>query len=358
MHLKKFTGRSARDAIRAVKAELGEEALIMGTKKLTGGAYPVYEVTAAVDFDITGQTGSGPAPEHAPQRERGPSGREEELLKEVAELRDLLWGALGNARGGGARVISEVEREFTERGFSRSFVRKAIAAVAGEGVRDPGVLRKKVTEVISEKIKVADTLSTRSITAFVGPPGVGKTTTIAKLAAIHGLRKKRRTALLSMDTYRIAASEQLRTYGRIMGIPVGVAADASELKRLVREHSDKDLIFIDTAGRTSGSAEQMKALDEIACSVPEAGFNLVLSAQTRQDVLDRTVRAYTNYPVDSLTFTKLDEGRVYGPIFNTMLSSGRPVAYLTTGQRVPEDIYLATEKRLMNLFIPNRGENC
>jgi flagellar biosynthesis protein FlhF len=208
-------------------------------------------------------------------------------------------------------------------------------------------------EKITEKIRVSDPLDKKAVVTFVGPTGVGKTTTIAKLAAVHALKRKKRVALLTMDTYRIAAAEQLKVYGRIIGAPVEVARNAGELARHISSHRDKDIILIDTAGRNPRNRAHMEEIAAIERISPDIKFNLVLSAQTRDEGLYDCVRSYGNHSIDSLTFTKLDEGRIYGPILNTMLLARKPVAYLTNGQNVPDDIEIATKQRLVKYFMPN-----
>ncbi len=127
----------------------------------------------------------------------------------------------------------------------------------------------------------------------------------------------------------------------------------SELGGLIREHSDKDLILIDTAGRGNNDSGHFKRLRELADIEPGIKFNLVLNSQVRDDSLAASLRAYKGVPVDSLSFTKLDEGPVYGQMLNAMMSAGKPVAYITAGQRVPEDIEVATRERLLNFILPN-----
>lgn len=383
MHIKKFTGATVKEAMRMIKAELGENALILSTKRAATG---LYEVVAAVDYDLSSPIdlnisdgtfgsggGRGPLPSSRPDRKTAPggnlppsavSGAREELSpaikKELRELKELkeFWRALiSQSRIPATEIFTRLEEEFTNNGIDRRLTQKvlmsAFKSVTGENASDIGYLKSYMKERVSERISVKDPLASKGVVAFVGPAGVGKTTTIAKLAAMQAIKRKRKIALLTMDTYRIAASEQLKVYGKIIGVPVEVAKTAKELASCMGAHRDKDLILIDTAGRSPRDPEQMKELDEIARISPEMRFNLVLSSQTRDDSLYESVRGFARVPIDSLTFTRLDEGSVYGPIINTMVLAARPVAFLTSGQSVPEDIEIATKDRLLNFFMPN-----
>lgn len=374
MHIKRFTGATVKEAMRMIKADLGENALILSSKRASSG---LYEVVAAVDYDLTrpidlnisdgtfrnGSGGRGPAAE-AKQASAPASGVSDELSpaikKELDELKDLkeFWRLLiSQSRIPATEIFTKLEEEFTRNGIDRRLTQKvlmsAFRSVAGANASDIGYLKSYMKKKVSEKISVKDPLAAKGVVAFVGPAGVGKTTTVAKLAAMHAIKRKRKVALLTMDTYRIAAAEQLRVYGKVIGVPVEVAKTSKELASYIGVHRDKDLILIDTAGRSARDEAQMKHLDEVARISPSMRFNLVLSSQTRDDSLYEAVRGFGRVPIDSLTFTKLDEGAVRGPIINTAILASRPVAFLTNGQRVPEDIEVATKDRLLNFFMPN-----
>ena len=172
---------------------------------------------------------------------------------------------------------------------------------------------------------------------FVGSTGVGKTTTIAKLASLFTLEKKCKVALITADTYRIAAVEQLRTYANILNIPIRVIYNEKEIAGCIEEFSDMDFIFIDTAGRSYQDTKHLNELKDLLEQVEEKQVYLVLSLSTKNSDLQKTVAAYhfTDY---SFIFTKLDETVAYGSILNLCHKTGKSPAYITTGQNVPEDI--------------------
>lgn len=172
---------------------------------------------------------------------------------------------------------------------------------------------------------------------FIGSTGVGKTTTIAKLASLFTLEKKCKVALITADTYRIAAVEQLRTYANILNIPIKVIYKEEEIAGCMEEFADYDLILIDTAGRSYQDTKHLQELKELLEKVEDKQVYLVLSLSTKNSDLKKTVAAY-DFADFSLIFTKLDETLAYGSILNLKQATGRPLSYVTTGQNVPEDI--------------------
>lgn len=175
---------------------------------------------------------------------------------------------------------------------------------------------------------------------FIGPTGVGKTTTIAKLASKLRLDRKMNVALLTSDTYRIAAVEQLHTYANILQIPLRVVYNETELKDAVQDLSKYDIILIDTAGRSHRDRGQCDDIERLINSVPEQQRDifLVLSVTTKYSDLVRITEAYSEISNYRLIFTKLDETETLGNIFNIKMLTGAPLSYATFGQKVPNDI--------------------
>jgi len=187
--------------------------------------------------------------------------------------------------------------------------------------------------------------------ALLGPTGVGKTTTVAKLAADYLLNRGRSLALVTIDIYRIAAAEQLKVYGEIMNVPVDVAGTPEEFRQIMRRHHDKELVLIDTAGRSPRDRAGIEALHEFVG--PESGVenHLVLSTATRERENDAAIKRFTGVPLKSLIMTKLDECETLGSLLNIHLRHKAPLSYLTDGQRVPEDLLLAEPKKIGQLIL-------
>lgn len=381
MRIKSFTGPSVREALKLVKAEFGEHSLILSNKRLATG---LYEVVGAVDYDLSGQVavdlkaapnrsgsaGQGNATETANRTSSSDSGKTcaqasgasmaaelKKELKELSELKDLCVSFVTRSGSPVSEVFNKLEENLVKNGIDKRLARKILMNTLSGATKDKTAdimyLKACMRKKVYERIKVKDPLAAKGVVAFVGPEGVGKTTTIAKLAAHHALKGKKRMALLTMDTYRIAAAEQLKVYGKLIGVPVEVARDVRELKSFMASHRDKDLLLVDTAGRNQKDAARMNDLKLLADECPEMKFNLVLNSQTRDESMYESVKGFGSLPIDSLSFTRLDEGSSHGSILNAMVLAQKPIAYLSTGSRVPEDIETASRDRLLSFFMPN-----
>ena len=216
-------------------------------------------------------------------------------------------------------------------------------------------LRGLLAEALAGLVKCAGSLRMKKsgprIIAIVGPTGVGKTTTIAKLAAMHALSRNASVAMVTMDNFRVGAVEQLKTYAKIMDLPLEVAANAQELAKVLALHSDKDLILIDTAGRSPKDAERLDELKGYLECQPGIETYLCMSATTRARELDEIIATFGVLPITRFLFTKLDESESYGCIVNMHLKHKLPLSYFTTGQKVPEDIEVATARKLAALVV-------
>ena len=184
-----------------------------------------------------------------------------------------------------------------------------------------------------------------------GPTGVGKTTTVAKLAANFKLAHGVRVGLITVDTYRIAAVEQLKTYAEIIDLPLAVVNDPVEMPRALDELGAVDLVFIDTAGRSPRDEVKIRELAEFLLQARPDEVHLVLSAVAGQRSLRSAVERFAMVQVDRLILTKLDEADSLGGVLAVLGLSSRPVSYLTTGQAVPDDIEPADRKRLARLIL-------
>ncbi|MDR2179433.1 MAG: flagellar biosynthesis protein FlhF [Synergistaceae bacterium] len=186
---------------------------------------------------------------------------------------------------------------------------------------------------------------------LLGPTGVGKTTTIAKLAAIQALWEHKNVLLLTSDTYRIAAVDQLRTYAKILGVPIEVIFEVENFTHILEEHADAELILLDTAGRGQRDRKSLETLEVIHNVFKPEAVHLVLAANMKyKDMLD-VVERMSVVPISHVIFTKLDETVSYGAILNVLKSLDCPVSFFTTGQNVPNDIEVASSARLTEFLL-------
>ncbi|TAJ08711.1 MAG: flagellar biosynthesis protein FlhF [Nitrospirae bacterium] len=222
-------------------------------------------------------------------------------------------------------------------------------------LRSESAIRQALHRVLTQEVKVSGPLlglgDWKKTVIFTGPTGVGKTTTIAKLAAQYRLKEKRSVALITLDTYRVAAVEHLRMYANVLGVTMDVALTKQEALDCIRKRSKAELILIDTAGRSPRDEAGIEELRRLIALDHPLETHLVLSATTRErDLKDGAIR-YAGLPIDRLLFTKLDETSGFGGIFDLMGRTGLPLSYLSTGQRVPEDLDVARPERVADLLL-------
>ena len=187
--------------------------------------------------------------------------------------------------------------------------------------------------------------------ALIGPTGVGKTTTLAKLAATYKLREKLSVAMITIDTYRIAAVEQLRTYAEIIGVPLHVANSPMEMKQVVERCRGYDVVLIDTAGRSqrdNAKLDQLKAF--ISAAEPDE-VHLVLASNARHDVMIEAAERFAQVRTDRIIFTKLDEAVSFGVLLDVARTVNKQLSFVTTGQEVPRDIEHGCGQRLAKLIM-------
>ncbi|HBO42353.1 MAG TPA: flagellar biosynthesis protein FlhF [Planctomycetaceae bacterium] len=220
---------------------------------------------------------------------------------------------------------------------------------------DPALQRSRLAGMLESFITVTGPIQVmpnrHRLVALVGPTGVGKTTTIAKLAANHRLKLRQNVGLITVDTYRIAAVEQLRTYADIIDLPMQVVSTPREMREAVRRLSGMDLILMDTAGRSP--RDEVK-IQELKAFLTEAGadeVHLVLGSTAGSRSLEQTAQRFAAVGTTALILTKLDEAAGLGNLLPLLQSSALPLSYLTNGQNVPDDIETAQPARLANLML-------
>jgi flagellar biosynthesis protein FlhF len=369
-----------RAALAQVKQELGPEAVILNTKTFyQGGIFgfgkkEMVEIMASNDINIVDMPPSfarrrdayahhqagkqdPDAPWHKSAASEAPAG---EILKELVFLKshvDLLTRESAQAPDY-PPALSDHYRNLLESGVSRPLAKKTANTVHtdlnGKDLDNRNLVKKRIEEELGKLIKLSgpiacDGKKARKI-VMTGPTGVGKTTTIAKLAAQFSINEKQKVGLVTADTYRIAAVEQLKVYADIIGVALDVVLTPKELREAVRRHSDKDIIFIDTAGRSQQDATRLTELKGFIESAEPDENHLLISSTTDTDEVFNIIEKFSIVDVSSFIFSKIDECRKPGLIFNVLSNCEKPVSYITTGQDVPEDIEVATEPGLLNLL--------
>jgi flagellar biosynthesis protein FlhF len=239
--------------------------------------------------------------------------------------------------------------------LTRRLLRQVVESLEPDQLTQVDAVQAALCAAVEQCVAVAPPIQVisgaRRVVALVGPTGVGKTTTVAKLAAnfklVHGVR----VGLITVDTFRIAAVEQLKTYAEIINLPIGVVNDPVEVPRALDELGDVDLIFIDTAGRSPRDEVKVRELAEFLIPARPDEVHLVLSVVGVQRSLCAVIERFEVVQFDRIILTKLDEADSLGGLLGVFGFSSRPVSYLTIGQAVPDDIEPADRKRLARLIL-------
>ncbi len=249
---------------------------------------------------------------------------------------------------------SLLEAEVPE-SLARRLVRYVAERLEPDEAYQPDIVREALREAVESCVQVAPPIAavsgTRRVVALVGPTGVGKTTTVAKLAANFKLAHGLKAGLVTVDTYRIAAVEQLRTYAEIIDLPLAVANSPAEMSRAIDQLGDVDLVLIDTAGRSPRDEVKIRELADFLQAAQPDEVHLVLSAVAGERSLRAAVDRFAVVRADRLILTKLDEADGLGGVLGVLGQANRPVSYLTTGQGVPDDIEPADRGRLARLIL-------
>jgi len=236
------------------------------------------------------------------------------------------------------------------------YTQRTLLEQSGDDILDPEKARLFMRRVIADFIPVASPIQLdpgkMRVAALVGPTGVGKTTTIAKLAAYAKLELKQKVALLTLDTYRMAAVDQLHQYAEILQVPLHVALTVEDLRSALRFYQDRALVLIDTPGHSPKDSEMQGQLRHFLDELPEVETHLVLSATTKPRDLADIAQRFEPLKPGRIIFTKLDETSTFGPLLSTLVRVKRPLSYLGTGQGVPQDLEMATSRRVADLILP------
>ncbi|ARU62473.1 flagellar biosynthesis protein FlhF [Tumebacillus avium] len=414
MLVKRYVVKEMPEAVAMIREDLGIDAVILSTKKVQKrgflGLFPKthIEVIAAANEQETpaepkaqqyharpaaanayqrqiGQPAAEPAPP-APEQAPAPAPVQnsvptpavtpavtppatpvpapaaedgEKVLREVQELRTMFRSLLNSSYN---QLMPEAIVNVRKQLLKSDLSEEAVDELIERGIRNidgvheiseqefRGILTNFIREDLDRYSPPSQISLKSKVVAFIGPTGVGKTTTIAKLAAEQVLSRGKKVGLITTDTYRIAAVEQLRTYANILGIPLEVCYAPEDIKRAMSAYADYDLILIDTAGRNYHNLLNVRQLNTYLEEIQPDETYLVLSLTTKASDLEEIAGNFTQVRADKFLFTKSDETKTYGAVYNLVTRYKKPLSYLATGQNVPEDIEAVSTERLARLL--------
>ncbi|PNX50610.1 MAG: hypothetical protein BV458_12905 [Thermoplasmata archaeon M9B2D] len=348
MQVKKYRARTIKEASAKVKKVLGPDAMILSTQKISKtGEDDVFEITAL--------TGAKNISDESPNMLG-------EVKQELMSIKEMLC-LLNNSGVFVEKLITypgalDLYTKMIKNGVSDHYVRiffERTGAFNGHPVNDIKRVKELALKGIMKTIDVKDPFDIKEnnqiIAAFIGTTGVGKTTTIAKLAARLMLERTKKVGLISLDAYRIGAMEQLKTYANILGVPCFHAFKKKDLLFALRRMEGKDVVLIDTAGQ---SQYDRSRLDELRRIIPDdlnISTHLLLSIATAESEMNKAADNFKCLNYQSYIFTKKDETQKCGTILNQIMKQSLPVSYITTGQNVPEDIEQAVREKLLKLIV-------
>lgn len=389
MKVKKYTASSMPEAMKQVRAELGSDAVILNSRVVQSGGFMGFfrknsiEVIAAIDPD----TESSPKPAITEKQQNSikqsiksyePSAADKparlgqppafvsskddsELLKEITLLKELLKTS-GTSNAIPVSLpdpINKQLQQFKDQEVEQTIIDELAAVLLekwylGGAAANQEEIGKWSSEVIKEKLSAysfGGLSFKKKFINVIGPTGVGKTTTLAKVAAECVLKHQKKVAFITTDTYRIAAIEQLKTYAKILDVPIEVCYNMDDFKTATEKYSDYDFVFIDTAGRNFRNQKYVTDLKNAIDFNNDMETFLVLALTSKQKDMEEIRKQFSLIHIDKFIFSKLDETAVYGAMLNMAVKFSTGIAYVTNGQDVPDDLIEANPEVVANTIL-------
>ena len=373
MNVRRFTAVEMKQALGMVKKALGEDAIILKTRKVKKGGWlsflskEMVEVTAASpDRKVPFRN---PSPEKIAQVKRDLDSQSsvevmQNLQEEIKDLKghvhELSEQVKFERMPSLPRLLSKHYKRMVVSGVDER-VAKEFAQVInlefnGDELEDKELVERALIRMLSSRLSVRyphkSTGKKRArIIVLIGPTGVGKTTTLAKLVTSHRYWGQKDTALVAIDTYRIEAIGQLKTFASIAGLPMEAVYKPAAFRNVLERHSTRDAIFVDSAGRSQIDSEKLDELEQFLDAADPDEVLLCLSVSTRLEDQLEVIRRYGRLKPTGIVFTKLDESNGPGLIISTMVRTRLPVTYLTCGQNVPDDIVSVNPRKIAELIL-------
>lgn len=346
MIIKRYIVDNMNEAMTRIRYELGNDAVIVSQRKIRQKGIAGFfkpkkiEVTAAVDDK--GNKDTIP--------------KTSEIEKELKELKNMISSIKQEEKPKATKTEGNKNKFKTN--LINSGVPEEIAQEIIETIKDKNEGKKLNYKIYEKEFKgiLEDLIKTYKFDngrthVFVGPTGVGKTTTIAKLASLNSLYKNKKVGLITVDTFRIGAVEQLKTYAEILGVPFGVIFSSSDIKKVLDEMKKCDIIFIDTTGRNSKNIMQLQETKRLIQEINPDYIHLVVSMTTKERDIKRIINDYKVLDYNSLILTKVDETTSYGSLLTAIYYANTPISYITIGQNVPDDIEEADKEKIINMVV-------
>jgi flagellar biosynthesis protein FlhF len=376
MQIKSYEAKDMTTALRLIKRELGPDAVILSARtlkkenKIFGLVRSVgVEVTAAVDtYRLPAASNSiantqvlanyARNKQNSRPRNKTIKTAVSSKIKALADRQPAQSSAnrtLSSNKDLGADLFQHLISQGVSRDIAHDLARAAKKQVSNAGCDLKNQIIAEITAILEQKRTGVEPVlppkSNPEIMAFIGPTGVGKTTTAAKLAARHAIEENKKVALISLDGDGVGALEALKIYGRAIGIPVISAGTPSAFKKAIHQFRQYDLILVDTPGFSNASPEELDTINAFFNGIDTIQIHLLLSAGAKEDDLVNILRRVEKNAAQYLIFTKLDESFTYGNLVNILVDTKLPLSFLTTGRHVPKSIEIGTMQKMMQYLL-------
>lgn len=361
--MKKYTAGTMPEAMKLIRKELGDEAVILSSKVVYSKGFvglfkkKSIEVLAGMDNTFESSSKTYEVPSNVPQEQQTIS---VELKKELEDLKQMVQNIgrpeMASSYPTEMKTLMDYlqEQELSEELITpvsdELFVHMKNSTESFE-ILDQLTIAKNYIKTQLEHLPFGGISYTKKYINVLGPTGVGKTTTIAKMAARAVLEKKKKVGFITTDTYRIAAIEQLKTYAGLLQAPLEIVYNEKDLQEAMVKFEHLDIVFIDTAGRNYKESKFVEDLQKLIEFEVNTETFLVLSSTSKQKDMEVIIEQFSEFPIEKFIFTKVDETNTIGSIINLMVKYNKGLAYYTDGQEVPEDIMEASLEELLKLFL-------
>lgn len=358
-----------REAMQLAKHSFGDSAIVLKSKKLNEGARnEQVEITVTSDNEIGRLSEERPAspPFYTPTMKREervepiPEPSDDNLLAELHELRSTVDNLSKYMRSQKMLLLPETmrflnEEQGVEPDLASELVQNVYVQLEGTDVRDEFKVRRALRDEIRKSVTTAPDKGAEHgkarVICLVGPTGMGKTTSIIKLATHPEYYGKRKVGLITIDTFRVAAAAQLKTFAALAKLPLEIVYEPEHFATAVDKFRDRDVILVDTAGRSPLNQTHLDDLRAFFKCVQPDEIHLVVSVATHPENVSDTAREFSSLNVDRVIVSKIDETRRLGNILNVGKRINLPISFLTNGQRVPDDIHVADGDKIANLIV-------
>ncbi len=365
MQIKKFKARTLREAIAEMKKEFGDEAIVLSTKVLNdfsnGIEQKMFEITASMDSEDSFET-----VEQVKKTENKPK----DFQTEIKRMTEKIYGVASDTKRTKVDFITNKNidtpkqenpavKKVKQNLIDKDVNEKIANAVANKlnqysPLIDESNKEDYIVSTLASMIPTSDfklnTGSKPKVISLVGPTGVGKTTCIAKLAVISKILHNLNIGLISIDTYRLGALDQLKIFSEISNIDFLVAYEPSDIPKFMRKFKNKDIVFIDTVGRSQNNTKLLKSINDFLTQVKVNETYLVLNSTSDYKIMLDVAKKFKVLNYDGLIFSKLDEAISYGNIVNLVSEIRTPIKYLTNGQVIPDDIIAADSEFIAKMI--------